>query len=406
MGAEDEVRREHLRQCARVPAVDARGELLVRAIVHTRPSGVRPIDARIEVVPERDEVGRPLRREIHAERGVDVELGDRDVARANAAIEVPSVLLDGWLDQLAHRPEAAGASRISPVQAESVAPASVRRVGGARLGPVALRVLRLGEEGHRVRRVDAVVVLGDLVVRVRVQHVRLELERPRRGETETQGALIAVVDILHVEAAGRRRGGVLPVEVLRRERSVLAIAAQRTEIGDQRRAAGYLTRHGGCLSRLEQLRRDVSAERGERVDLHAVVLRQTCRLGVRACEAPLRLDPALGVALHRLLHIERPLGRADDAALRRDEQDAVRRLGAVERGRRRALEYFDLLDRHGIDVIEARGSPAAAGADEAGAEAAAIVDPHTVHVDDRLVRLRERRAATDADARAFARGAR
>ena len=87
---------------------------------------------------------------------------------------------------------------------------------------------------------------------------------------------------------------------------------------------------------------------------------------------------------------------------REDLNHAGRRLSTVQRRGGGALQDLDPLDRLGVDVVDPRGIPAAAGADIVPPPAAAI-HPHAVHVDDRFGRLREAGGAADADPRPLAR---
>ncbi len=85
-----------------------------------------------------------------------------------------------------------------------------------------------------------------------------------------------------------------------------------------------------------------------------------------------------------------------------DLNHAGGRFGPVQRCRGGALQDLDALDGLGVDVVDPGRIPATAGADKVP-PAAATIDPHSIHIDDRFGRLREAGGAADADARAFAR---
>jgi hypothetical protein len=123
------------------------------------------------------------------------------------------------------------------------------------------------------------------------------------------------------------------------------------------------------------------------------VLGEPVGLLLRAREARVVLVAILGVVGDPLLELQRPARRAGDPLLGEDLDDAIGRLRAVERGRGRSLEHLDALDGGGIDVVEARRAAAAL---VQATHAAAVVDADPIHVDDRLLALRQAGAAADA----------
>src|SRR5581483_10885011 len=93
-----------------------------------------------------------------------------------------------------------------------------------------------------------------------------------------------------------------------------------------------------------------------------------------------------------------PLGPTAGAALRDDLNDAVGRLGAVDRARGRPLDDLDALYVFRIEVIETRHDLLALGARRSGVRI--VHDAHAVDVDERLRGQAERRDAADRDVRA------
>ena len=115
-----------------------------------------------------------------------------------------------------------------------------------------------------------------------------------------------------------------------------------------------------------------------------------------------RIAALVWIGERALLGPQAVVRRADAALLRRDHDDAIRRLRAVERRGRGPLDDVDALDLFGIDVVERRrGRSARADA----AVARLRVDANAVDVHDRIVVERERRLPADSDARARANGA-
>src|SRR5207248_2909843 len=97
--------------------------------------------------------------------------------------------------------------------------------------------------------------------------------------------------------------------------------------------------------------------------------------------APALLHPLLWDI--RTIHpdAEVPLRLTHGAALRDDLDHAGRRLCAIQRRRRRALDHLDVVDVVGIEAVQASGLLCAADVHEA------IVDANAVDVDERLIAL-------------------
>ena len=112
-----------------------------------------------------------------------------------------------------------------------------------------------------------------------------------------------------------------------------------------------------------------------------------------------------------LPHLERPARHPSQAVLGEDLNDSRRRLRAIQRARRRALDDLDAVDVRRIDVVErARLIVATAetiGVVEGGPVTAVTLAPHAdaIHVNDRLVTLADAHRAPQADLRALARHA-
>src|SRR5690606_10374408 len=100
--------------------------------------------------------------------------------------------------------------------------------------------------------------------------------------------------------------------------------------------------------------------------------------------------------------LRRPARRAGRALLGEDLDHAAGRLGAVQRRGGRTLDDLDALDVRGVDVVEWRGDLPRGRVRGRGA----AVDPHAVHVHDRLVALRDAVVAAQPDRAARARPAR
>ena len=123
----------------------------------------------------------------------------------------------------------------------------------------------------------------------------------------------------------------------------------------------------------------------------------------RGCGA--RAPPGVGRRVvvkipHRgLLGVVRPLRLACDALLGRDDNHAVRRVGAVQGGRRGTAHDLDVLDLLGIEVAHAAGEGTAHAHRRRTRRA---LDANAVDEVDRVVRQRHRARAANADAHARA----
>ncbi len=94
------------------------------------------------------------------------------------------------------------------------------------------------------------------------------------------------------------------------------------------------------------------------------------------------------------------------ALFRLDHDDAGRRLRAVERGCGGTLHHLDAGDVLRVDVIEARDRLAVAEVVGAGSRSGLVAHADPVHVNERVVVLREAGGAADTDLRRAADGAR
>src|SRR5581483_5011444 len=130
--------------------------------------------------------------------------------------------------------------------------------------------------------------------------------------------------------------------------------------------------------------RDVDADDGIVVERIEFIVRR---------DAPFLVHEPLVALTDRRI----PLGPTAGAALRDDLNDAVRRLGAVDRARGRPLDDLDALYVFRIEVIETRHDLLALGARRSGVRI--VHDAHAVDVDERLRGQAERRDAADRDVR-------
>src|SRR5690606_8574759 len=139
---------------------------------------------------------------------------------------------------------------------------------------------------------------------------------------------------------------------------------------------------------------------GARRDLAEEALHRVRRRGGRAgggTGAPGAVGGGIAVLVgdRRLLGVVRPLRPAGDAALGGDDDDAVRRVGAVQRGGRRPADDLHRRDLLRVQVADAAGG-GAADAHRRGSGGA--LDPDAVDDVDRVVGEGERAVAADADA--------
>ena len=197
------------------------------------------------------------------------------------------------------------------------------------------------------------------------------------------------------------RQTVLPGEVsVAGEGAVLSLDASRHVVGHGVVPAGYGEGGARARPRLEQPGDEIDLEHFPRTDVLPEERAQLVGSLGGPSEAGMRLVPVRRIAREALLDVEVPAGLPRRPPLGEDLDDAVGRLRAVQRGRRRAFQDLDALDGGRVDVVEARGGAAAPA--DVTAEAAAVVDADAVDVDDGLVGLGEAARSTDTDAGALA----
>ena len=265
----------------------------------------------------------------------------------------------------------------------------------------------MAEDRVRQRGVDVVVVVRRLVVRVRILRGDAKLDPVHRDELDRERALRLVIDI---GSAAQSSAAERPVFVIVASVHVIRHAGRPTADASRvcARIAGLeqpgrerLRDHLVGLQRLavegaqlrhrrhvEPLGEGLGTDRIEGVRLHPTCVRHVA--------------PG-GVVRKPLLSDEVPPWRSPDPLLGEDLDHAGRRFSAVQGGRGRSFQDFDVVDRLGVDVVQPRRSAAAARADPVGvAEPAPSIHPHAVDVHDRLIRLREARGAADPDLRTFA----
>ncbi len=270
------------------------------------------------------------------------------------------------------------------------------------------RPLVAGAAAERVAQdaVGCVVLERHLRVRARVADAHVEVQLVARHEAE-------------VAAPGR------PLREVVEEDAVLVVVVGGQVEVERLVAAPGRDAHPADVADAQRLRvvprrllrEEPLLERLARVELAAprpVAARQPVAEERRADGAGLRRGGAQRVVRR---HVERPLAGAHldlgrelhalaGAALLRDDLDhARRRVGAVQRGRGRALDHLDRLDVVRVQVVQR-----VRALDRAVVHAVAAVraggDAHAVHVEDRLVPRGQRAGAADADLRARARLAR
>ena len=261
--------------------------------------------------------------------------------------------------------------------------------GALNAGQVAVRAFGPCHKRQRVGAVDVVVRLRCRIADVVVVVVEPHPEVLERNQRQVGGRL----DPPYLVAGER-------AELLAAEGAVLAEEATAGEVGDGVAAAG-----DGAAKRCRDaglgqvIPKDVGRERHERRDGGAVENAERIGLGLRAREAGVRRH-AIGEGDRILLGRERPARHALRADFGKDLDHAVGRFGAVEGRGCRPLEHFNAFDRVGVDVIQSgRGATTAAVALIAGA----VVHTDAIDEDDRLVGLRQRRVAANADLRALPR---
>ena len=270
------------------------------------------------------------------------------------------------------------------------------------------------EDGDRDGAEDVVVVGRRLVVRVHVIHVDTDLHVVR-GDDHQRGRSLPLLVVVP--------GG---AEIRAAPRAVLLLHPHVHEVRHGGRAPAH---RGGSVAMnagLEQRRDERPRERhirlhGESVEL-AQGVSELLRLSLavllrrRRVRQPRDAIGEVGVAREPPVGLVAVLGEPGKSHLAReieprgaarsrpgeDLNDAGGRFGPVQRCRGGALQDLDALDGLGVDVVDPGRIPAAAGADIVPPAAAAI-DPHPIHVDNRLGRLGKAGGTPDADARAFAR---
>src|SRR5690606_29830858 len=126
--------------------------------------------------------------------------------------------------------------------------------------------------------------------------------------------------------------------------------------------------------------------------------RQPIGLGLGAGKARVVLVAILRIGGDALLRLQGPARCAGRTLLGEDLDDAVRGLGAIERGRGGALQHLDALDGGRIDIVEARRTAAPL---IQTAHTATVIDPDPVDVDDRLLTLSQAGATADAQLRSL-----
>src|SRR5690349_5261206 len=146
---------------------------------------------------------------------------------------------------------------------------------------------------------------------------------------------------------------------------------------------------------LEEIARVALLHRAESLDLTPT---QTVDRLARRCfpQVIVLTRVVVGIDAQTLRGEEIPPWRARFAALGRDDDDAVRRLRAVERCGRRSLHDLNVLDLFRIEVVEeARSPPTDAGLPDVVRVDArtALLHPHTVDDHEWIVR---QRSGTDA----------
>src|SRR5690606_5073994 len=182
------------------------------------------------------------------------------------------------------------------------------------------------------------------------------------------------------------------------ERAVLLRVAPGHEVADRVGAAAHRERVTLEVARLADERRERGGEHLERPDVLPPELAQPRSRGVRAREAAKRYEARVPLRREAPLRLQLPARCAGVTVFREDLDDAVRRFRAVQRGRGRALQHLDACDRFRVDVVQA-------GCRADAALTTLRVDTYAVDIDDRLVRLRQRRAAADQDVRTLTRHA-
>src|SRR5258705_454618 len=385
---------EILTELGRPGRLGFRGDFAPRAVVEELESIGIELDELINVVAELSKVGAHLIDAIDAERRVHGALRPRLIRDVDAAREVFGVLLDLFLLVLGHGRKRGLAEWITRCKwavgvAVGRAPASPRGYAAG----VAPRELRLAEDRRRNRAEDVVVVRRRHVEPIDVLRIHFHLHVGGREDHDARRTLGKAIEIV--------RGP----EVAVPERTVVMAVASVHVVRDRARAAAHRPRKRVRVTGFEQVvRDDVPGEGRERLDGRAVELTQASGLCVGAGKAPVRHVAILRETRDALLGHEIKLGRAARSLLREYLNHPGRRLRAVQGGGGGAFQYLDVLDGLRIDVVEARRITAAASADVVP-EAAAAIHAHAVHVDDRLVWLRQARGAADANARAFTRQA-
>ena len=205
------------------------------------------------------------------------------------------------------------------------------------------------------------------------------------------------------------RGEIALVEVRHLENAVLALPLAVQEVAQRVRAAAdlqaVLLAVADAVRRrfrivVQVVARDAVRRARLRHDLrdealHGVGGRRVGRR--RRAGAP----GAIGRRVRVVVDVCALLGRVGqlrttrDTALRRDDDDAVRGVGAVQRRCRRTTYHFDRLDLFGIQIVDARGGRSA---DAQRRRARGSFDARSVDDVDRIVRQRERARSANTNA--------
>ena len=226
----------------------------LRTVIHDLLAAGGDVDEAVHVVAHAPQCLAQLIRHVHAQRPLQGQGWERLIRDVQPTDEMLRVLHDGALHVLPHGPERPDAGGVPGPRTMAIA-------GRRGRSPWSHTGSALGMAEDRVRqgRVDVVVVVGRLMVRIHVYRCEVDLH-PIGGE--------------HLE--GRRSLG-LAVPARRRtelgsaEWSVLSVVTPVDVVGDARRAATHRCGVGSRVTRLEQVLDEVALEHLEGLEPRAVV---------------------------------------------------------------------------------------------------------------------------------------